>query len=122
MFLIGFLGFIDVFQGTDGSNVKIYFAGPLFTEAKREVDSLHDQENRSPCNESFRESRWKSFFPYDLVTQEEIDSLGAAAKFEIFSWCKSHLDHSDMLVALLDGSMVDDGTALGGRLLLSWKA
>ena len=35
MFLIGFLGFIDVFQGTDGSNVKIYFAGPLFTEAER---------------------------------------------------------------------------------------
>ncbi len=28
-----------------------------------------------------------------------------------FSRCKSHLDDADMMLALFDGSMVDDGTA-----------
>jgi hypothetical protein len=50
-------------------------------------------------------------FPYDLITQEEINSLGANAKREIFSRCKSHLDRADMVIALLDGSQVDDGAA-----------
>lgn len=53
----------------------------------------------------------KVVWPYEFVTQSEIDQLGAQAKFEIFSRCKSHLDNADLLVALLDGSMVDDGTA-----------
>jgi nucleoside 2-deoxyribosyltransferase len=50
-------------------------------------------------------------FPYDLITQEEIDLLGAKANLEIFSRCKSHLDDADIVIALLDGSQVDDGTA-----------
>lgn len=32
-------------------------------------------------------------------------------KSEIFSRCKSHLDDADMVIALLDGPQVDDGTA-----------
>src|SRR5208337_334267 len=50
-------------------------------------------------------------FPYDLITQSEIDQLGAKAKHEIFSRCKSHLDDAHLMIALLDGSQVDDGTA-----------
>ena len=52
-----------------------------------------------------------TIFPYDLITQEEIDRLGEKAKLEIFSRCKSHLDDSDLMIALLDGPQVDDGTA-----------
>ena len=37
--------------------------------------------------------------------------MGAKAKLEIFSRCKSHLDGVDIVIALLDGSQVDDGTA-----------
>ena len=37
--------------------------------------------------------------------------LGEKAKFEIFSRCKSHLDDADIVIALLDGSQVDDGTS-----------
>ncbi|MGO9019769.1 MAG: nucleoside 2-deoxyribosyltransferase [Syntrophobacteraceae bacterium] len=33
------------------------------------------------------------------------------AKLEIFSRCKSHLDDADLMIALLDGSQVDDGAA-----------
>jgi nucleoside 2-deoxyribosyltransferase len=47
----------------------------------------------------------------DSDYQEEIDHLGTAAKHEIFSRCESHLDDADMVIALLDGSQVDDGTA-----------
>jgi nucleoside 2-deoxyribosyltransferase len=50
-------------------------------------------------------------FPYDLITQTEIDQLGKKAKLEIFSRCKSHLQDADLVIALLDGSQVDDGTA-----------
>src|SRR5208283_4247331 len=50
-------------------------------------------------------------WPYELITQEEIDALGESAKHEIFSRCVSHLDDTDLVIALLDGSQVDDGTA-----------
>jgi nucleoside 2-deoxyribosyltransferase len=50
-------------------------------------------------------------WPYELITQSEIDSLGVKAKLEIFSRCKSHLDTADIMIAFLDGSQVDDGTA-----------
>jgi len=89
--------------------MKIYFAGPLFSEAEREwirstikkIESLAAQ----------RGIKVEIIFPYDLITQSEIDSLGAKAKLEIFSRCKSHLDDADIVIALLDGSQVDDGTA-----------
>jgi hypothetical protein len=45
------------------------------------------------------------------VASIEIDSLGEKAKLEIFSRCKTHLDDADIVIALLDGSQVDDGTA-----------
>ena len=37
--------------------------------------------------------------------------MGSKAKYEIFSRCKSHLDDADIMIALLDGAQVDDGTA-----------
>jgi nucleoside 2-deoxyribosyltransferase len=52
-------------------------------------------------------------FPYDLITQFEIDHLGAKAKLEIFSRCKSSLDDADTLIALLDSPYVDDAWEIG---------
>jgi len=45
------------------------------------------------------------------VASIEIESFGEKAKHDIFSRCKSHLDDADIVIALLDGSLVDDGTA-----------
>jgi nucleoside 2-deoxyribosyltransferase len=45
------------------------------------------------------------------MTQSEIERLREKAKHEIFSRCKSHLDDADIVIALLDGPQVDDGTA-----------
>jgi nucleoside 2-deoxyribosyltransferase len=89
--------------------VKIYLAGPLFTEAER--DWLRNLKREI---ESLAESQGKKvnvISPYDLITQPEIEQLGNKAQSEIFSRCKSHLDDADMLIALLDGSQVDGGTA-----------
>ena len=55
--------------------------------------------------------RTEIIFPCDLITQDEIHRLGEHAKGEIFSRCKSHLDDADIVIALLDGSQVDGGTA-----------
>jgi nucleoside 2-deoxyribosyltransferase len=89
--------------------MKIYLAGPLFTEAERDwIRKIKVQI------EELAESHGKPvnvIWPYELITQSEIDQLGNQAKLEIFSRCKSHLDDADMLLALLDGSQVDDGTA-----------
>jgi len=89
--------------------MKIYFTGPLFSEAERYWIRSTIQQIESF---SFRHgAQIEIIFPYDLITQPEIESLGNNAKHEIFSRCKSHLDDADMVIALLDGPQVDDGTA-----------
>ncbi len=89
--------------------MKIYFAGPLFTEADR--DWIRSTIARTESLARDRGAEVEIIFPYDLIDQVEIDRLGDKAKGEIFSRCKSHLDDADMLIALLDGPQVDDGTA-----------
>jgi nucleoside 2-deoxyribosyltransferase len=89
--------------------LKIYFAGPLFSEAER--DWIRATINKIESIAAQRGTKLEIIFPYDLITPEEIDRLGAQAKVEVFSLCKSHLDDADIVVALLDGPQVDDGTA-----------
>ena len=89
--------------------MKIYLAGPLFSEGernwirnlKKEIELLSDSWGKQVS----------VLWPYEFITQPEIESLGTGAKHEIFSRCKSHLDCADMVIAILDGPQVDDGTA-----------
>lgn len=89
--------------------MKIYLAGPLFSEAERDwmrklkgqIESLVVEMGRAV----------QMIWPYELITQEEINALGTAAKHEIFSRCVLHLENSDFVIAVLDGPQVDDGTA-----------
>lgn len=89
--------------------MKIYFAGPLFSEAERDWIRSTIRKIESLARE--RRVHVEIIFPYDLITTEEIELLGDRAKHEIFHRCKSHLDDADMVIALLDGTQVDDGTA-----------
>ena len=89
--------------------MKLYFASPLFSEAERDWIRSTIKEIESLAAQ--RGTKTKIIFPYDLITQSEIDLLGPKAKLEIFSRCKSHLDDANLVIALLDGSQVDDGTA-----------
>ena len=89
--------------------MKIYLAGPLFTEAERDWMRKVKKEL-----EESAESRGKQVnvvWPYEIITQSEINRLGVKAKVEIFCRCRVHLDNADIVIALLDGPQVDDGTA-----------
>ncbi|MBF0465923.1 MAG: nucleoside 2-deoxyribosyltransferase [Nitrospirae bacterium] len=87
----------------------IYLAGPLFSKAERRwVNLIKGYIKR------FAEDKGLDvniINPQELISYKEILALGENAKFEIFNRCRSHLDEVDILVAVLDGSQVDDGTA-----------
>jgi nucleoside 2-deoxyribosyltransferase len=89
--------------------IKLYLAGPLFSEAERE---WHTKTKRLLIERAAKLSiNIKIIWPYELITLSEIESLGNDARFEIFKRCKEALDKTDIVVALLDGTQVDDGTA-----------
>jgi nucleoside 2-deoxyribosyltransferase len=89
--------------------VKVYLAGPLFTQSQQ--DWLRKLKEDIEILTTSRNAPVNVIWPYDLITPSEIESLGNQARHEIFSRCKSHLDDADVLIALLDGPQVDDGTA-----------
>jgi nucleoside 2-deoxyribosyltransferase len=87
----------------------IYLAGPLFTEAERD---WHRKTKRLLLEQASRRGEAvEIIWPYELITPEEIAALGAGARAEIFGRCKAGLDRAGLLIALLDGTQVDDGTA-----------
>ncbi|MFB1490113.1 MULTISPECIES: nucleoside 2-deoxyribosyltransferase [unclassified Thiocapsa] len=87
----------------------IYLAGPLFTEAERD---WHRKTKRLLLEQAARRGQAvEILWPYELITPEAIVALGAGARTEIFRRCKAGLDRADLLIALLDGTQVDDGTA-----------
>ncbi|MFZ0931374.1 MAG: nucleoside 2-deoxyribosyltransferase [Syntrophobacteraceae bacterium] len=90
--------------------MKIYLAGPLFSEAER--DWMKKLKGRIESLANVSANKVQVIWPYELITAEAIMALGQSAKFEIFSRCKSYLEDSDLVIALLDGPQVDDGTAL----------
>ncbi len=89
--------------------MKIYLAGPLFTEAER--DWLRNVKKEIESLAASQGEQVNVIWPYEPATQSEIDHLGPKAKHEIFCRCKSHLGDAGMLIALLDGPQMDDGTA-----------
>jgi len=94
---------------TNKPGMKIYLAGPIFSEADQDwlrkakvmIEEWASEENLA----------LQVIWPYELIDKEEISALGSTAKHEIFRICRKHLDDADVLIALLDGSQVDDGTA-----------
>ena len=87
----------------------IYLAGPLFTEAERD---WHRKTTRLLLEQASRRGHAVEIvWPYEWISQEEIAALGSGARVEIFRRCKEGLDRAHVLIALLDGTQVDDGTA-----------
>jgi nucleoside 2-deoxyribosyltransferase len=87
----------------------IYLAGPLFTEAERD---WHRKTKGLLLEQALQRGQAVEIvWPYELITPEEIAALGVGSRAEIFRRCKTELDRTDVLIALLDGTQVDDGTA-----------
>ena len=80
----------------DDGRMKLYLAGPMFTPAERDLlDALADRLEQDG-HDCFVPHRQK-FAPLDPTTVFAVDSEG--------------LRSAEVVVAWLDGPMVDDGTA-----------
>jgi hypothetical protein len=78
--------------------VRIYFAGPLFTPYER---TFIDE-----CAARLRADGFEVFVPHEH--ELALDDVDAAA---IFAKDRPGIEGADAMLAILDGPMVDDGTA-----------
>ncbi len=83
--------------------LTIYQAGPLFTEA--------EQAWHKALSARLRDAGHEVIWPGDLLTDEQIQNAGANASALIFDTCRLGIERCNCVVALLDGTQVDDGTA-----------
>lgn len=81
----------------------IYQAGPLFSQAEKDF--------HRKLSAALRAAGHTVIWPGDLLTDAQIAAAGPDAVNLIFSACKKALDRATLVVALLDGAQVDDGTA-----------
>ena len=81
----------------------IFQSGPLFSEAER---AFH--RTLSAC---LRDAGHDVIWGGSLLTEEQIEDADVAAPGLIFSTCRDAIENCTCLVALLDGTQVDDGTA-----------
>jgi nucleoside 2-deoxyribosyltransferase len=81
----------------------IYQAGPLFSEA--------DKAFHRELFAHLRLAGYTVIWPGDLLTDKQIAEAGPHAPSMIFNACREAIDRSTLMVALLDGAQVDDGTA-----------
>jgi len=81
----------------------IYLAGPLFTQAEqawlRGVKNELMQHGYEVC------------WPFELFKDGQIADWGPTAPRRIMERCREALDKSARVVAWIDGTQVDDGTA-----------
>jgi len=83
--------------------ISIYQAGPLFTEAEKDWHkklTLH-----------LERAGFSVVWPGALLSDSAIKAAGKDATALIYKTCKDAIDASTCVVALLDGTQVDDGTA-----------
>mgnify|MGYP001148760544 CR=1 FL=1 len=85
--------------------MKIFIAGPLFSQAEREFNLKVDEKLRKHGFETFLPQRDVGKLD-DLLTKE-----GERAYRTIFERDLKGLDQADAVVAILDGPDVDSGTA-----------
>lgn len=88
---------------------KIYFAGPLFSESER--DWIRATITRIKALAAEMNAPIEVIWPYELFAPGELAALGDQAQQEVFKRCRESLRSAGMVIALLDGALVDDGTA-----------
>lgn len=81
----------------------IYQAGPLFSQAERQ---WHLELTRK-----LEKSGHIVLWPGDFLSPEMIEEAGTHAARFIFDNCCTGIDEATLMVALLDGAQIDDGTA-----------
>jgi len=84
--------------------VKVYLAGPAFSRAEQMWGRLLKEELEAALEVEV-------FWPYNEIPPEKVAPLGTGAPAAIFRACLNGLEAADVLLALLEGPQVDDGTA-----------
>lgn len=92
-----------------GKLIRIYLAGPLFSDAEREWAERFKAKIQAVARHCGQEVTVD--WPWEFFQDQELPSCGDQAAAKIFADCLSHLDQADLVIALLDGTQVDDGTA-----------
>lgn len=89
--------------------LNIYQAGPLFTEAEQDWH----RKAKAAMEEALAAASIlaRISWPGEFFSAEEIRAWGPMAKHHIFNRCMEDLRSAQLVVALLDGVQVDDGTA-----------
>lgn len=82
---------------------NIYLAGPLFSDP--------DKNFLRGLSETLRHDGYDVLWPGDLLSDDDIRNAGDKATKLIFESCRKALEGCDCVVALLDGTQVDDGTS-----------
>lgn len=89
---------------------KIYFASPLFTEAERSYNEILVEKIKAEIIRTGNGMQTKMYVPQENM---EINDKGEHVEpIEIFNADASRLLESDVLVAVLDGQVIDPGVAL----------
>jgi nucleoside 2-deoxyribosyltransferase len=81
----------------------LYQAGPLFSRAEQ---SFHRE-----LSTRLRDAGHEVIWPGELLTEAQMEAAGPHAPNRIYTACRDALELCDCVVALLDGTQVDDGTA-----------
>lgn len=82
--------------------IKIYIAGPLFTEAEK---AFNAKVKQAIVDAGFKEEN--VFLPQEV----EIDFESPTWKGDLFFKNLHHLDEARIVAAILDGPICDDGTS-----------
>lgn len=83
--------------------MKIYLAGSFFSKAEQNwLRSLKDE---------LQKLGYDVLWPYELFNQADIVICGNSASRRIMEGCRDALASCKLVVALLDGTQVDDVTA-----------
>jgi nucleoside 2-deoxyribosyltransferase len=89
--------------------VKIYLAGPLFSEGQRSWQMRIKQGIQNWA--ALQGLALDVVYPYELVESAGQGGGSELAGQGVFDLCEGALRETDLLVATLDGAQVDDGTA-----------
>lgn len=83
--------------------MMIYLAGPLFTQA--------EQAWLQGLKEELMKRGHEVCWPFELFKDGQISGWGPTAPRRIMERCREALEKATVVVAWLDGTQVDDGTA-----------
>ena len=89
--------------------MKIYLAGPIFTEA--EIIWTQDLKSFLERELNIKNEEVVISWPYEQIKKELSEHPSSLMSKVILDVCVRELESADVLVAVLDGAQVDDGTA-----------